>query len=86
MSAAVTESGRPLQAAVTGSGRYRQPPQEASGGRYINIALGRPQHLVFIFICVIGRCPPAVAPRNYTAPQFNVPPLFSVFALRGVVP
>ena len=32
MSAAVTESGRPLQAAVTGSGRYRRPLQEAGGG------------------------------------------------------
>jgi hypothetical protein len=33
MSAAVTESERPLQAAVTRSGRYRRPLQEAGGGR-----------------------------------------------------
>jgi hypothetical protein len=43
MSAAVTESGRPLQAAVAGSGRYRRPLQEAGGGdvsgRYINNSL-----------------------------------------------
>jgi hypothetical protein len=43
MSAAVTESGRPLQATVTGSGRYRRPLQEAGGGdasgRYMNNAL-----------------------------------------------
>jgi hypothetical protein len=30
--AAVTESGRPLQATVTGSGRYRRPLQKAGGG------------------------------------------------------
>jgi hypothetical protein len=43
MSAAVRESGRPSQAAVTGSGRYRRPLQEAGGGdvsgRYMNNAL-----------------------------------------------
>jgi hypothetical protein len=45
MSAAVTGGGRPFQAAVTGSGRYRRPLQGAGGGqdrdggRYINNAL-----------------------------------------------
>jgi hypothetical protein len=33
--AAVAESGRPLQAAVTGSGRYRRPLQKAGGGDII---------------------------------------------------
>jgi hypothetical protein len=54
LQAAVTETGRPLQAAVAGSGRYRRPLQEAGGGdgggRYISNALRQYASTPFWFL------------------------------------
>jgi hypothetical protein len=56
MSAAVAESGRPPQAAVAGTGRYRRPLQEAGGGRdggrHINNALRQDVSTAYINISV----------------------------------